>query len=1571
MKNKVFKISVILVMILTMTMTNFIFVGANLISYAIDDNSTNHSNVEFSSYFKNEKGERITSLDMVTSKLQDSLFMEIAVKKEGYLNGNVQLENTNFKLISSDSQYVNKIENNIITLNQINAGTTAEIEVKIEFEKNPEFKMDLLNMESTVQLRGIYKDSSQKDKEIDSSKKVTLRLISDVKTENLVNDLKIITNKTLKINGQDKRVLQVSLKAGMKENSYPMRNVAIEVTVPKVGDVNPTVEENTKLNNMTNKNFEYDGSIAKINLTNENGQWKANGTEEIILTYVYEAETSLDEVKIQANQKIELYDGTNMEATSAEVIVKDSEESDATISAEVVNAENSIYKGKLQAGIDRTYKNTTNINVNLVGVVQETEVQEQPSNYTDIYYTQTKINKEQLINIIGEQGNLSIVDQDGNHVQTINNATEADQDGNIIITYAENTVKGIVTKVTNIEKIGTISLEHAKVIKTTDREMAKAATAIEANVVVGENSYQQSIQLVDTKTDAKLTMNKSSLSTLTANNVEINAILKSAEEENDLYKNPKMQIILPEEVKDIQINSIHKLYGDELQTGKAALVDGKVIEIELLGEQTNYLNEISEGIQIVINANITFERTIPSKKANIIMKYTNENGKEGEQETAIEFDIVSKYGVLVHSKAENYNEENTVLETITDENMKGQLDTAKEEKVVNIERSILNNYEEPITNISLVGNLPEQQTEEINGETLKSTFLADLEKVVTNTENAKIYYSEDSKEWKENIEEIEKVKAYKIELQDKTIKPGEVASINYELKIPENLTANQSTYEKLNLSYQYKDQTVSEDYATYLSTDEEGTIGATQTEDSGKQEEVNGLGKITVKATSAGKEVKDGQEIYEGQTIKQTVKVTNNTGKDITNMKMIAKQENAIFYVRRVTKEFDTSTAGEMDVTRIVEDENVKEQEVTAETVKNGETVTYTYQYSVHGKVGDKAQGTVMIEADGIEAQTLQTVSNPIKEAKLKLNVICNYNEERTIVANSTLPITLSAKNISDKELKDVELELPIPEKVSVDELSIKDSEKYTYVGMANQVAKFKINKIQPGEQVDIIVSLETGDFKEEELDINLMVQSTVNNETYTSNELEKTIVQEKLDITVVQTANIQEKEVQTDDKLIYTATIKNASEKEQSIKIIDNVPSAAVIQKAYLIIDGQEKNIEEIENNELEEDVTLAGKSEIKLVIETVIDEKLAQTKELTNIVEVNAYSQYIESNKVTYYLANVPDDKEVQNEISGKVWLDENKNGQKEAGEEAFADVVVKAISTESGNVVKETKTNSEGKYQFTQLPNGKYIVVVEYDNKLYSLTEYKKQGVNENENSDAIEKEVNGQKVAVTDEIEVNNNNTTDIDVGLVKNVIFDLKLDKYLNRVIVQNAGGTRTVQYNKEKLAKLEIDAKQVNNSTVLVEYGIDVTNEGEIAGYASEIVDHMPNDFKFNSELNKSWYTTDDKDIHNITLANEIIYPGETKTITVTLIKTMTQNNAGTAINTAEIAKASNEQLIADVDSTPGNNASNEDDISTAELIISIRTGLGMAIGVIVAIVLVGLIVTAVIIIKKRRGKNE
>ena len=57
MKNKILKTTLILALIFTLTMANFIFVGANFISYAAEKIATNHANVEFDAYFKNEKGE--------------------------------------------------------------------------------------------------------------------------------------------------------------------------------------------------------------------------------------------------------------------------------------------------------------------------------------------------------------------------------------------------------------------------------------------------------------------------------------------------------------------------------------------------------------------------------------------------------------------------------------------------------------------------------------------------------------------------------------------------------------------------------------------------------------------------------------------------------------------------------------------------------------------------------------------------------------------------------------------------------------------------------------------------------------------------------------------------------------------------------------------------------------------------------------------------------------------------------------------------------------------------------------------------------------------------------------------------------------------------------------------------------------------------------------------------------------------------------------------------------------------------------------------------------------------------
>ena len=132
MKNKILKISVVILLIMTLTMTNFIFLGSNLISYAADTMSTNHKNIEFDAYFKDNNGQKITTLERTADMKEASLYVAINVNTEGFFVGQVKLQNSNFDITSSESEFVSKISDNTIYLNQLDVGTTAEIEVKVK-----------------------------------------------------------------------------------------------------------------------------------------------------------------------------------------------------------------------------------------------------------------------------------------------------------------------------------------------------------------------------------------------------------------------------------------------------------------------------------------------------------------------------------------------------------------------------------------------------------------------------------------------------------------------------------------------------------------------------------------------------------------------------------------------------------------------------------------------------------------------------------------------------------------------------------------------------------------------------------------------------------------------------------------------------------------------------------------------------------------------------------------------------------------------------------------------------------------------------------------------------------------------------------------------------------------------------------------------------------------------------------------------------------------------------------------------------------------------------------------------
>lgn len=240
----------------------------------------------------------------------------------------------------------------------------------------------------------------------------------------------------------------------------------------------------------------------------------------------------------------------------------------------------------------------------------------------------------------------------------------------------------------------------------------------------------------------------------------------------------------------------------------------------------------------------------------------------------------------------------------------------------------------------------------------------------------------------------------------------------------------------------------------------------------------------------------------------------------------------------------------------------------------------------------------------------------------------------------------------------------------------------------------------------------------------------------------------------------------------------------------------------------------------------------------------------------------------------------------------------------------------------------------------------------------------------NSDTIERQItlSGQNITagVTDTINLLKS-TSNIDMGLVEKAKFDLKLDKSVVKISVQNKEGIQVHEYNNVTLAQLPITGGELKNSTIAVEYSIKITNEGGVAGYAKSVVDYMPKELMFNSELNLDWYIGNDGNLYTAALENEIINPGETKELRLILTKRLTENSTGIVNNNAEIKESYNERGLKDKDSVAGNKSQGEDDQGAADVLITIKTGGPVVIYSLSIIILCGIAVGIVYLQKNRK----
>ena len=1621
MKEKILKLITAISVIIVLTSINVLFLGYHIVIALANEletqgNNTNITDVQFDAYFKVDNGNTHYRQANITDD-QIYLYININVLEKGSVNNaKIKINDSNFKIKENNNLNANTYVKNIdlntneIELNSIIYNNSVEIEIPIEFNKIDNINSNYFSKETNITLEGIYKEE-------EDEKALEGKIITKLDwTDNAEVTMFQTIEKCIDL-GEKGILLQQGITTTIENGSLPRETEKFNIAVPKIGDILPTsidvLINGTKIDGSRIQYNEENGQLfveKEIAIDNEgNCSWDS-GKDEYKIIYMYDQSVrdNLTNVTLHTEMNSKLFTKENMTKT-------DEQEVGLEFIGNVVSvkkfATEELYKGYLYANStnETTYREDNVIEISNAEIIDSINASTSNSYFANeeqtaydanaiVLYKETLINKNLFLQLFGEEGYMNIKDVNGNIITTINNQSETDESGNIHITY-EQSITGIIFETSKPLEEGQFTIHNVKAIQGNTgytKNQLKTFTRLQTNEIVvtnlGTDTVETGINLLDTKTEAKLELSTTNFSTLQMNeNVQLLAILKSDSAEYDLYKNPFIEIRLPQELEQIDIYSINLLYGDGLQIVRQAYSQSeKIIQIQLEGEQSAFRNSIEEGIQIAISANMTFRKNIPTTETAITMIYRNENADQAQYETSVDIKLNSKYGAYLYNNISGYNEENTSLETIDNNTLMAKLDTETNEKQATVQQSFINNYSIPINQVAIVGNL---KAENSNFDT------ALAQNIVTNREDAKIYYSTeenvsaDDESWQENVESLEGMKAYKIELNGE-LQPAETINMDYQLVIPTQLEAGVTNYNKTDITYSYNGQALSTSSTIQLFTEQEPTIDVTT--DAGISAQITAT-------TANGQEVADGTEIFEGQPVEYTVTLENNTGRDLTNIQLVADHTNAVYYVQT---ERDPVTADypELEDKIIITEKDENAENITRQLseLKNGETVTFTYLISPKRIDGNEMTGHITVTADSLETQEINTITNIIKDATIAVEVINNVDENFVPTVGDVISFKFNVTNYLPENQENVKLTIYTSELLScIDEPEYIQEQLGFEASYENDALVLNIPTLSANETTSFNITFVFGEIPEDMVNTNVTLYCVAqenNGNIYYSNTIERQVDRTIAKIEATQSSNAEGNVVKAGDTITYMAEITNVDTAidADDLQIVQYLEAKnAQIKNAYLetsngqIVDAIVLSETEARfEYDLKQGETVQYVAEVTVSEEQVLDEDydhqivsyMSLAWNMGGTLDLNPIVTEVVDNTTT------PGDNDDNNDdnnndnngdnnndeaddnfISGTAWLDSNKDGTKGDNESGIADIEIHLMNAQTEEIIKTARTNSEGFYQFDHLNEGNYIVIFNYDSSKYRTTQYKKDGVDETRNSDVIQKEVNGKISTITDTLTIHNGGLSNINAGFIENEIFDISLNKTISKVIVQNAQGTRQITYNKEKLAKVEIRSKYIENTTVLVEYNIEIKNEGELQGYVNEIVDYIPSDLQFSSEINKDWYIGSDGNLHNNSLLNNVINPGETKTITLTLTKQMTAENTGNSINTAEIAETSNDFSVVDTDSIPNNKKDGEDDISSAELIISVGTGaVVVSISIIVILIIVG--VVFVIYKKKERG---
>lgn len=1582
--------------------------AANIIE---QNDETSEENITFNSTIGNETSHEGYEYTADIDSTDTNLYLNIGVKNTGYLKDiSINLENSNYKFDYEkvDEKRIKNITEYSVDLNQINTSETIELAIPIIPTMNEKIAGDELGKDSTVKFKATYINEDNRESTIE--KDMTIHLNWTTSQENLVGEL--TQNVIRYLNYDGKTMLSLLLSDSIKDSKLPVGSKQIQISVPTIRDLKPsqvivtaidTIATNGDENgvNFTEDNYSYDSQtgMLTINVSNtadENGlvSWVKGQADKFVITYIYETNTNEEALTIHTETT------TNTTLLNGTVVSTAMEQQDYEIDSkigdiatvEVVPNTTSINKGYMYSNKDKSenqieteFSVKYRLNVGLAEALNDVTIKENGDFLGDsnasqyIYDKKVSVSSEELVKVLGEEGKIDVVKADGTVIGTLNKDTAEIEinDSNISFVASKPQTEGEI----NLSVIKDIrgNLGYSK------EEIASFKTLSTRVQINGESVGEITLEEPTSKVNVQLS--NTNLSTVVQNeNVVMNIELERDDVTDNLFANPEIDIVFPNEITGIGIKDATLLYDNQLVSADST-INGNTISLKLNGTQTEYSSQsTSKGTVIRLVLDLTLNNLAPSSQTNIMLTYTNDNdtlianasGMQTYSETSantveVPVNVVAPTGFVTTQSMAGYNGDESVTSQESEEI--GNLPVLSDARTANISGVVVNNLGSDAEGLVILGRIPFAGNKQVDGSSeLGTTFDTELAGALT-LENldATVYYStngeatydleNESNGW--TTDYTSDAKSYMI-VANSAVAHGTTINFNYRVNIPANVDyAN----------------TAKASYGVYYNNNaEEGAsksvvlatpVGIKTAEKAELSVE------ITANYTNTNKEIKNDGTIREGDYITYNIRVTNTSNEATDNTKLSVELPQGFSRI-------EITDLGIPDWPLQYDKNYLSPYEVDLYEINPGETKEVTLNV-IAGMIidGESAQAIIRATAtdDRMDGESVGVFTTKLEKGFVTGRLTATY-ENYNVDIDTTIEYTILIENANDEDKKNVVANMILPEGLEYESSGTASGE---YPGEYNSNTKelrFNIETLEANDSIYITIRAKTVESANELIQAKVTMTCDEMNNIFETNTV--TIYYGKPKVEATLSSNISQGNLLDTDTVEYYIDLKNIGNVPAKVQISNTTPKG-LLNSSYRIevSNGERINNDNFTSDYVSEIVELESGGSARL---TVVAQPVAisngTTAEVTITPQVNILEQYSEEileqvsiNSLTHIIqgtggSNTPG-VEGSYRIAGIAWIDSNKDGKKTSDEPRLANIQMTLYDT-NGNIARDSNgnelkvmTNEDGQYSFENLNSGNYQIVAHIDTFNYMVTTYHLGGIAESENSDFVDATLDGTPVAATDILNLSTYNLYNVDLGLQEREQFDLSLDKKVTKITVTNTKlEPREYEYDTD-FAMVSLLNTYVEYSTVLIEYTITITNEGKVAGYARELVDYMPEGMAFSSDLNTNWYLGTDGNIYSTSLANTLIEPGETKTINLVLTRRMTGENTGTVVNTAEISQSYNEYGLEDGDSTPGNRQDGEDDIATATTVIAMGTGREVASFIGITLGVIAIVGLAVFLIKK------